>query len=183
MNSIVEFFEKNDFFDSRLYLRSLKDHLFASYDLCKVNRCSERECLLALFHSCYGNIYGYSVQGISYDDRDKVKEILGTELEFLVFTYNSIQAGLGLHAARFIGDECWAANSLFGGVKLSATDFISMLNVYVIETIEQIYYLVEKAKLYSIVELDKHVKKLDEIKVNCSDNVKVEIDKFCLRFL
>lgn len=102
---------------------------------------------------------------------------------YLVFTYNSIQDGLWFHKVRIVGGECWAANPHFLRVKLSTTDFISMLNVYVVETIEQIYYLVEKVRLYSIIELDKHVKKLDEVKVNCSDNVKVEIDKFYLRFL
>ncbi len=172
-NAILSSIDQFDFYNSSLYGRPLRTHLKQSYLLCKKLDCSKVECIVALYHSFYGELYGYDSNGHSYDDRATLKTLLGADVEEIVYLYNVIQAKQGLYlpySEEARSDKFWY-DSLVGKIAVSGYQREVLVNVSVVETLEQVNYLADVSKQYSIEDLVPHIKKLEQYLWLCHPKV------------
>lgn len=66
--------------------KTLLDHLIGTYTYLKTSCQSEALCLAGLFHSVYGTS-NFKVQTIGFDEREKVRELIGEEAEYLAWLF------------------------------------------------------------------------------------------------
>ena len=66
--------------------RHLSDHLIGTYRLLQAWETPEDVCLAGLFHSIYGTKY-YQNQELHIGNREKVRQLIGVEAEFLVYLF------------------------------------------------------------------------------------------------
>ena len=66
--------------------RHLSDHLIGTHNLLQSWDASTETCIAGLFHSIYGTKY-YESQAVQLPDREKVRTLIGTEAELLVFLF------------------------------------------------------------------------------------------------
>ena len=135
-NSISSF----KFYDKFLYGRTLRSHLKQSYLLCDKLNCSKMECIVALYHSFYGYLFGYDSVGQKHltttailiqIDRKFLKSLIDNEIEELIYLYNIIQAKQGFYTNVKISKclRLLKIDSLIGQIDLSRDPFQVVVNV------------------------------------------------------
>ncbi|WP_019505465.1 DUF6817 domain-containing protein [Pleurocapsa sp. PCC 7319] len=91
---------------------SLTSHLEGTYSLLKKWGCSEILCDAGLFHAAYGTA-GFDETMVSLDRRSEISELLGEEVEELVYlycacdreyTYGELIKGSGKYRNRFTSE-------------------------------------------------------------------------------
>jgi hypothetical protein len=90
---------------------SLTSHLEGTYSLLKKWGASESVCDAGLFHAAYGTA-GFDETMVSLDRRSEISDLLGIEVEELVylycacdrdFTYENLVSGSAIYKNRFTG--------------------------------------------------------------------------------
>ncbi|OEF09618.1 hypothetical protein A1QK_05870 [Vibrio genomosp. F10 str. 9ZD137] len=163
-NDILTSINQFEFYNSSLYGRPLRAHLKQSYLLCKKLGCSDMECIVALYHSFYGELFGYESSGHPYADRATLQLLIGPKIEELVYLYNIIQAKQGLYdvVSEDKKSHLFWFESLIGKVGITSNQRKILVNVSATETLEQVNYLVNVTKQYSIEKVAPHIEKLGQ---------------------
>lgn len=87
LEDIIKILEHIGAFDMKHSGRTLGDHLLNTMEILYKNGAPEIVCIASAFHSVYGT-NAYVNNAISHTERDKYKDILGEDVENLVYLFS-----------------------------------------------------------------------------------------------
>lgn len=179
MEQVKQIIEKAGIQNYSLYGRTLEQHLTKSAALAEACGLSGHEQIVANLHSLYGDLFGYDARGLEFDQRSYVQTMLGAEIEYLIYVYNVAQPTRCLLEPNLFEDNqnTTILKTIEGNVEVTREQYRSIVNVYAIDILEQLYYLVGIAKICSFEDFKPHIDRFDSVKPWLRDNIRRRFDE------
>lgn len=108
------------------YQQSLLGHLKETYELLKEWDCNEYVCSAGLFHSVYGTSI-FRHQSVSYDERSRIKRLIGRRAERLSFLFSIARRPQGFIDALESGRIIDARDESY--IEISERDLADLITI------------------------------------------------------
>ncbi|EKF9936217.1 hypothetical protein O1D55_002377 [Vibrio cholerae] len=162
---------------NKVYGRHHTSHLVHTAKILSDNGCNAATVVAGALHSLYDDAPMYGNKGANYNDRDTIIDIVGRDVEQLIFLYSKV------HTARDFkqissNDGGFVIHTENGDILLSDSELNCLADILLSDMIEQIVWCVDHKKLFTIEEAQEHLAKLVEVSQYATLSIRQLFDRY-----
>ncbi|MBS9444143.1 DUF6817 domain-containing protein [Photorhabdus heterorhabditis] len=161
----------------KVYDRHHSSHLVNTAKLLNKYGCKEVVCNAGMLHSIYDENSIYNNSGVSYKDREHIQQIVGKDVELLVYYYGRVHYAKNYDNISKNGNVV-TLRAQTEDISIPEDIFSNLVNIIVADILEQIIWCVEKKGFFTYQDAREHLKKLFPILYYCCHGIKIDFNRF-----